>query len=147
MYASLQHLISICTFIMVFISFLNMSLHTFAFSSGLKILAILLILSLKSFISMYLNMCKIFLKIYLNLSNELCSASLFHVCNITYSTYSCGIQILRKMTLLTTRYMQWKNYSFKPPSQPPSVLVYNTIRYFVLSHTTIFFLHDRENLI
>lgn len=37
-------------------------------------------------------------------------------CNIVYSTYSCGIQISRKMTVLTIRYMQWKNYSFKPPS-------------------------------
>lgn len=130
MYTSLQHLNRIYIFIMVFVCFLNMLLHTLALASALKMLHILLILTLKTCISIYLNMCKFLIKIYLNLRNEQCSARLFHVCNIIYPTCSCGIQTW-KMAALTTRYMQWKNNSF---------LQYCvSIKCFVLSHTQQYF--------
>lgn len=70
MYTSLQHLNRIYIFIMVFVCFLNMLLHTLALASALKMLHILLILTLKTCISVYLNMCKFLIKIYLNLRNE-----------------------------------------------------------------------------
>lgn len=110
-----------------------------------KTLGILLILTLKECISIYLNMCKFLLKIYLNLSNDLCSARLLCVCNIVYSTYSCLIQILRKTTVLTTRYMQSKSYSFKPSSVlGPSVLGIQV--FCTMTHATIFFLQDRAHI-
>lgn len=145
MYSSLQCLNRIFTFVMVFICFLNMLLHTLALALALKTLGILLILTLKECISIYLNMCKFLLKIYLNLSNELCSARLLCVCNIVYSTYSCLIQILRKTTVLTTRYVQSKSYSFKPPSVlGPSVLGIQV--FCTMTHATIFFLQDRAHI-
>lgn len=140
MYSSLQCLNRIFTFIMVFICFLNMLLRTLALALALKTLGILLILTLKECISIYLNMCKFLLKIYLNLSNELCSARLLCFCNIVYSTYSCLIQILRKTTVLTTRYVQSKNYRFKPPPVL-GIQVFCTMTY-----ATIFFLQDRAHI-